>query len=80
MAMCQHEPLISKHKVFVRESSIIAFDCALGRGLGGSSRAKLGRFLEPIEHFERRRTVTFVTKGVEYDKRISFGVLKLASA
>jgi hypothetical protein len=29
----------------------------------------MGGFLEPIGHFERKRTVISVTKGIERDKR-----------
>jgi hypothetical protein len=36
---------------------------------GKVMRIALGGFLEPIEHFERRGTVIFVTEGVEHDKR-----------
>ena len=29
----------------------------------------MGGFFEPIGHFERRKTVIFVSKGVELDER-----------
>jgi hypothetical protein len=32
-------------------------------------RIALGGFLQPIGHFERRRTVIFIAKGVELDER-----------